>query len=142
MYAGPEESPGYLLWRVNALWKSSIEKVLKTLDLTHPQFVVLATTGWLTQDGIHTNQITISQTAGLDPNTTSQILRSLEKKKLIERIHSIDERAKSPMLTAKGKEILSQAMPAVEKADAIFFNVLPSKELNSLILLFKELAKI
>lgn len=138
-YATPEESPGYLLWRVSTQWRSSIEDVLKPLDLTHPQFVVLAATGWLTQKGEHVRQVDIGRMAGLDPNTTSQILRGLEAKNCIKRIQSIDERSKSPMLTAKGSEKLALALPAVEKADTEFFNVLQVKEMKSLLGFFQKL---
>ncbi|MBA3752097.1 hypothetical protein H0X06_04870 [Candidatus Dependentiae bacterium] len=91
----PEQSLGFLLWHISTRWRSSIEKVTSSFSLTHPQFVILATTGWLTQDNKGTNQASIGVLASLDPNTTSQILRSLELKKLIERKTSLDGREKS-----------------------------------------------
>lgn len=80
--------------------------------------------------------------AGLDPNTTSQILIGLEQKTLIERIQSTDARAKHPKLTSKGKSILIKALPAVEKQDAEFFNKLTKRELQQLIQLFQKLQDI
>ena len=94
LFKTPKESPGYLLWRVSLAWRSVIEEVLKPLNLTHPQFVVLATTAWLTKSGDHINQIDISKASRLDPNTTSQILRGLEAKNLIKRTRFINERSK------------------------------------------------
>lgn len=135
----PEESPGYLLWRISMKWRNSIEAVLKPLDLTHPQFVVLAATGWLTRKNEKMAQITIGKTAGLDPNTTSQILRTLEAKKLITRTHSTNERSKNPMLTALGSDKLAQALPAVEQADAVYFNTLTSQESDELVMIFQKL---
>jgi DNA-binding MarR family transcriptional regulator len=85
VFQAPEDSPGYLLWRVSTQWRREIEVALKPFDLTHPQFVILATTGWLTKQGAKVSQIEIGQQAGLDPNTTSQILRGLEAKALIAR---------------------------------------------------------
>lgn len=123
-HSGPEESPGFLLWRASTLWRRTLEKKLKSFDLTHPQFVILATTAWLTKDGNEASQADISRQAGLDPNTTSQILRGLEKKALIQRHNTFNERNKHPTLTAKGSKILSQALPAVEKEDAEFFGKL------------------
>ena len=122
MYAAPEESPGFLLWRVSTLWRRAIEAVLKPLDLTHPQFVVLATTGWLIKAQEKVSQADIGKLVSLDPNTTSQILRGLEIKKLITRSHSIDERSKYPKLTKEGSQRLSKALPLVEEADAQFFS--------------------
>lgn len=54
------------------------------MNLTHPQFVVLATLGWLTRTGDRVTQAAVGKMAGLDPNTTSQILKGLEQKGLIE----------------------------------------------------------
>lgn len=117
----PEESPGFLLWRASTQWRRAIEAVLKPLDLTHPQFVILATVAWLTKEDQKASQAEIGRQAGLDPNTTSQILRSLHAKSLIKRFRSKDERSKHPILTASGTQRLAEALPAVEKADAQFF---------------------
>jgi len=124
----PEESPGYLLWRVSTRWRRSIEEVLKPLKLTHPQFVVLAVTSWLTRTGEKASQAEIARHAGLDPNTTSQVLRGLQAKGPVERPRSIDERSKYPVLTEKGSRLLEKALPAVEGADAKFFAVLDLKK--------------
>lgn len=139
IHEGPEQSPGYLLWRISTSWRSSIENTLKSLSLTHPQFVVLATLGWLTRNGDKVNQLTVGNLAGLDPNTTSQILRGLEKKKLIQRQTAQDSREKNPLLTPKGIELLKIAMPIVEKKDAYFFEKLSSQELEMLNRLFIKL---
>jgi hypothetical protein len=79
----PGRSPGFLLCHVSITWRGSIEGVLKFLGLTHPQFVILATLGWLTRKGDRVNQAFIGKMAGLDPNTVSQILRGFEQKELI-----------------------------------------------------------
>jgi DNA-binding MarR family transcriptional regulator len=128
VHPSAEESPGFLLWRVSTLWRRAIEDVLKPLGLTHPQFVVLATTAWLTRAGKRASQAEIGRHAALDPNTTSQILRSLQAKGLIDRSHTADERSKYPILTTTGAESLAKAMPAVESADAGFFASVDLKE--------------
>lgn len=138
-YKTPNESPGYLLWKVSTYWRSTIEEVLKQHDLTHPQFVVLATTAWLTRDNKKISQIDVSKATCLDPNTTSQILRGLEKKKFIKRTRSLNERSKSPSLTTLGKERLALAMPAVEQADEAFFSTLNAQKTTDLITFFHTL---
>lgn len=139
VHEGPKQSPGFLLWHISTSWRSSIEAVLKTFGLTHPQFVVLATTGWLTRNGDFVSQVAIGRMAGLDPNTNSQILKGLEQKSLIKRDPSSDGRAKNVSLTTKGAGILNQALPAVEKADTNFFNSLTKNENDSLTSLFQKL---
>src|SRR5690242_18695678 len=133
IYEGPKQSPGFLLWHISTSWRSSIEAMLKPLGLTHPQFVILAITGWLTRNGERITQVAIGKMGGLDPNTTSQIIKGLEQKNLIKREQSSDGRAKNVTLTAKGSEMLSQALPAVEKADGEFFNMLKVGEKSSLL---------
>lgn len=135
----PKQSPGFLLWHISTSWRSSIESVLKSLGLTHPQFVVLATLGWLTKNGDLVTQVAIGKMAGLDPNTNSQIIKGLEQKELIQRVQSSDGRAKNVSLTPAGSNILNQALPAVEKADSHFFNLLSTKELSLLTQTFQKL---
>ena len=127
-----EDSPGFLLWRASTLWRRAIERVLKPLDLTHPQFVVLATIAWLTKDEKKVSQADISRHIGLDPNTTSQILRSLQTKNLIERPRTKDERSKSPTLTETGSQLLAKALPAVESADGHFFSPVNLRRMNAM----------
>ena len=138
-YKTPDESPGYLLWRVSTQWRSAIEEVLKPLNLTHPQFVLLATLGWLTKDGNTVNQVEVGRMAGLDPNTTSQILRGLEAKKFIKRTHWVNERSKNPVVTPMGAEVLAQSLPAVEQADIQFFAKLMDGQVETMVQLFQKL---
>ena len=141
IYKRAEDSPGYVLLKVSLEWRSMIEDALQQFDLTHPQFIMLATTAWLTQNNEKISQIDISRTAGFDPNTTSQILRGLEAKKLIKRTRSLNERSKSPMLTTLGAEVLSQALPVVESTDQFFFDRLNEDEMAQFMFLFAKLMK-
>lgn len=138
-YSGPKHSPGYLLWQVSTSWRSSVEAILKEFELTHPQFVIMACTGWLTRNGKFATQVMVGKMAGLDPNTTSQIIKGLEKKEWISRSSSLDARAKNVSLTSKGSEVLSYALPAVEKEDTHFFKTLSSEEMSTLLMLFQKL---
>lgn len=140
-YKTPEHSPGYLLWRINTQWRTAIETVLKRYDLTHPQFVVLASLGWLTRKTPHISQVEIGRAAGLDPNTLSQIIRGLEAKKMIKRVQKIDARSKNPVLTSMGSDVLARALPAVEAADAEFFSPLTPAESDALLMIFQKLIK-
>lgn len=137
----PETSPGYLLWQISTQWRNAIEVVLKPLGLTHPQFVILASLGWLTRKNNKVTQAHIGKSVSLDPNTTSQILRGLEAKKLIKRTQLCDERSKNPVLTNAGSCLLAVAVPAVEKADAQFFSTLSTEESTKLLHIFQLLMK-
>ena len=99
LHRGPESSPGFLLWHMSTAWRRSIEAILQGFGLTHPQFVILAALGWLTKNGDLVSQAAIGKMVCLDPNTTSQIIKGLEQKGLVERQPSSDGRAKNPLLT-------------------------------------------
>jgi len=121
-FEGPEESPGFLLWQVSTRWRRQIEAALATLGLTHPQFVLLASVGWLTRDQLLVTQVELARHCGTDITMTSQVLRALEKKGWIERVQKEgDERSKCPRLTVKGAKLVEQALPLVESVDRRFF---------------------
>src|SRR6185369_14007578 len=71
----PETSPGFLLWHITLRWQREIAAVLTPLDLTHVQFVLLASTWWLNTKGQDPNQLTLAQQAGTDVKMTSEVLR-------------------------------------------------------------------
>lgn len=123
-----EESSGFLLWQVTTLWQREIRKVLEPYDITHSQFVLLASTQWLTLQKQDVTQILLSSHTKIDPMTTSTVLRTLQQKGLVQRAeHSTDTRAKTVVLTEQGKKIVRQAVKAVEHFDKLFFEVLGEK---------------
>ena len=115
--------------RVYNKWHSMIKKELKKMNLTHPQFVVLASLAYLSQNGNEVTQIMISKLSGIDVMTVSQILNLLEKNDFVKRKeHSRDTRAKAVILSKKGEEVLQKAVPLVEQIDEIFFEKLDTDE--------------
>ncbi len=139
VYDTPARSPGFLLWHISTSWRRQIETALKQLSITHPQFVVLATLGWLTRKGDLVTQAALGTLAGLDPNTLSQVIKGLEQKGLVRRIASSDSRAKHPLLTAQGNEVVTKALPIVETADSQFFSGITPEEMQQLIHIFQKI---
>jgi len=124
-----EKSTGLLFMRVYNKWHSMIKKELKKMNLTHPQFVVLASLAYLLQDSDEVTQVMISKLSGIDVMTVSQILNLLEKNDFVKRKeHSRDTRAKAVILNKKGEEALQKAVPLVEQIDEIFFEKLDTDE--------------
>jgi DNA-binding MarR family transcriptional regulator len=118
----PGESPGFLLWRATLRWQRMVAAALSTMDLTHVPFVLLACAWWLNRRGEVPNQLAVARQAGTDVKMTSQVLRTLEDKGLIERYTDAgDTRAKRVRVTDKGAELAPKAIAAVEQADAEFF---------------------
>jgi DNA-binding MarR family transcriptional regulator len=119
---GPAASPGFVLWHLTLAWQRAIAAVLEPLGLTHVQFVLLACAWWLGRQGQVPNQLQLARQAGTDVKMTSQVLRRLEAKGLLERqVDPEDTRARRLHLTAKGQRLARRAIAAVEQADARFF---------------------
>jgi DNA-binding MarR family transcriptional regulator len=123
-----EDSSGFLLWQVTSLWQREIRKALEPFDLTHSQFVLLASTYWLTLHNEEVTQIRLSTHTKIDPMTTSTVLRTLQTKGLLKRQeHSTDTRAKTVALTDAGEKVIKLAVKTVEKFDKSFFSPLGNK---------------
>lgn len=129
----PSESTGFLLWKVNNLWQREIRKTLKKYNLTHTQFVILATTVWLSDSNSDLRQVEIANQIEIDKMLTSNVLRTLEKNGLLERSeHKTDTRAKTIQPTKKGIELLQKAVREVEEFDDRFFGRIENiKEFNN-----------
>jgi DNA-binding MarR family transcriptional regulator len=120
-FAGPRESPGFLLWKVSNAWQRRQRAALQPFGLTHSQFVILATATWFGASEALT-QARLSELSGVDPMTTSQVVRTLEAAGLLERRdHPDDPRAKAIAVTAAGREKAREALTVVEATDAAFF---------------------
>lgn len=127
---GPAESPGFVLWHVSLRWQRAVTAALVPLDLTHVQFVLLACAWWLTEQGETPTQVELAAQAGTDIKMTSQVLKTLENKGLLERRPSrVDARAKTVHPTAAGRALAARAVTTVEDVDAEFFGPAGAGEL-------------
>jgi MarR family transcriptional regulator, organic hydroperoxide resistance regulator len=121
----PEDSSGFLLWQVTNMWQRAIRQALAPYDITHSQFVLLASILWLSESGAPITQIVLSGHTKIDPMTTSIVLRTLQKKQLITRTeHATDTRAKTVCLTPQGRTLAAQAIKIIEEFDRDFFSQL------------------
>jgi DNA-binding MarR family transcriptional regulator len=136
----PEDSPGFLLWHVTLRWQRAMIAALAPLDLTHVQFVLLATTWWLNSRGQDPNQLSLARQAGTDVKMTSEVLRKLEAKGLLVRpVDSADTRARRLRVTSQGAELAVRALAVVETADAEFFRA--TKDAGALVAMLRPLAR-
>lgn len=120
---GPASSPGFLLWHVTHAWQRAVAAALGPLELTHVQFVLLACVWWLEEQGCTPNQLQLARQAGTDVKMTSQVLRKLEAKGLIERtVDPSDSRARRLRPTRDGARLAGRAVVAVDDVDARFFS--------------------
>jgi DNA-binding MarR family transcriptional regulator len=125
----PNDSPGFLLWHATLRWQRGIAHALAPLDLTHVQFVLLACTWWLNEQGERPTQIALAAQAGTDIKMTSQVVRNLERKGLIEReVDAADTRARRLQVTKRGRRLALRAIAVVEQVDSDFFAGVPERQ--------------
>jgi DNA-binding MarR family transcriptional regulator len=129
-HASADDSTGLLLWQVTNRWQAAQRAALKPFDLTHVQFVLLASLTWLDVDGPVTQRV-LADHAVTDPMMTSQVLRALEVRGLVRRdAHPTDKRAWSLTATPTGRALANRANVAVEACDREFFGVLDGEKLR------------
>ncbi|BAB51062.1 MarR family transcriptional regulator [Mesorhizobium erdmanii] len=133
-FSGPSESPGLLLWRTTMRWQRVMTAALAPLDLTHVQFVLLASAMWLGRNGEPPNQVQLAAQAGTEVKMTSDVVARLEAKGLIAReADPRDSRAKVIRVTPAGAAAARRAIVAVETADAAFFEPVDEAQLVGLL---------
>lgn len=122
--SGAQPSPGLALWRVTHSWQRAVRDALAPFDLTHVQCVLLSTLTDMRRTAPVT-QRELADAAGTEVMMTSQVVRALEKKGLIQRgAHPSDKRAVALTPTAEGAKMAQRANAAVEVADAAYFGPL------------------
>ena len=139
-YPDAQSSPGLALWRASNAWQKRIRAALAPHDLTHVQYVLLASLTWMDRTAPVT-QRDLAQHAELDVMMTSQVLRTLETKGYIRREpHPDDKRAIALQPTTQGIELANIATHDVESADAAYFASLNPVEREGLVTTLQGLA--
>ena len=122
------------------IWQRQIKRALEPHDISHAQFVIMATLMWFEDHHYDTTQILIVNCSKLDKMTVSKSLRKLVALGCVHRIeHETDTRAKSVSLTKKGKEMVRTLVPIVEGIDRTFFGKASHKEQKSLVQILAKL---
>ena len=122
-------SIGFSYIKAYNIWHRKIKSELLNIGITHPQFVVLASLGYLKQHQNEVKQIDVANSADIDVMTISTIIRNLEKLELVHRTTSeLDTRAKVLSITTEGTQILNRALKIVEAIDTQFFSILKDDE--------------
>lgn len=116
------EVSGFLLYSAYFAWKRKIESTLLPHDLTHVQFMLLMTLGFLKKDGADVSQNDLAKFLSFDVTMTSQVLRALEKRGLLKRSQKEgDERSKFSELTDAGVTKIQGAAKDLLAAEESFF---------------------
>lgn len=118
----PNASRAALLERVTTHWVVQLRMALTPLDLTPAQYALLVAAAWLNAKRAAVRQSEIAAHANTDPVMTSEVLRTLESRGLLERApHPTDRRAKSILVTEAGGALADKARRLVEATETRFF---------------------
>lgn len=138
-YSNAADSPGLALWRVTNAWQRHVRAALSPHDLTHVQFVLLASLTWMNRSEPVT-QRDLAAHAGTDVMMTSQVVRALEAKDLVTRApHPTDGRAVTLSPTPAGAALANRANLDVEGADQEFFGALLPEDRTQFTLILHDL---
>ena len=117
-----EAIAGFLLWQVSKLWQRHLTLALEDLRLPSTQAVILANVLRLSEEGLTVTQSALSKATKVDTMTTSQALRSLERKQLITRQVSKDDlRANQVLLTQRGRKAAWKTITRLAAVHKAFF---------------------
>ncbi len=118
------DGPGAALWRAANLWQRRQREALARYRLTPVQFLLLAGLADLAGSGPVT-QVALARLCGADPMMVSQVVRDLEKMRLVRRAsHPGDLRARALALTGEGRRMFDRVAPAVAEVQHEVFGVL------------------
>jgi DNA-binding MarR family transcriptional regulator len=129
-HAEADDSPGFLLWKVTALWQGTLAGLLGGFGITQTQYAILASLRWFEERGEPATQTHLAEHAKLEKMTLSKAIRRLEEDGLVKRARSSsDGRATQVRVTAKGRKLTEAAIVAIEEADDRFFAGLSAADL-------------
>jgi DNA-binding MarR family transcriptional regulator len=127
-----DDSPGFLLWRVIALWQGKLADIFGEFGITQTQFAILASLRWFELQRTPPTQARLVEHAKIDKMTLSKAIRKLEANGYVLREASVlDTRAIQICFTDNGRQLIHQAILAVERADDEFFSCLTDAQLAS-----------
>lgn len=125
---------GYALMHAAQTWRTEATAVLREHGLTVPQFlVVMALYRQARHDWAPLSQSEVGDRLGMDANTTSQIVRGLEKRGILARQpHPTDARSRVLTLTADGVERARRASADARALGDRYFSVITPRQLEDL----------
>jgi MarR family transcriptional regulator, 2-MHQ and catechol-resistance regulon repressor len=122
--------------RFSLLSHKQLENDLEKLDLTPPQFYVLATIGYA--GGLPFGEIGAKMMVTVS-NLTGIVDRLEEKKLVIRKRDDNDRRVVHVVLTEKGTKLYKSTIPLFEKSVSRIFSSLDKSEQRELSALFRKL---
>ena len=117
--------PGFLIRRLHQLHVAVFLEECGDYDVTPVQYAVLS----VLYRGKALDQVSVAAEVGIDRNNAADVLRRLERRGFIERLHSErDRRAKLNAITESGCRFVEDAHGAMERAQDRFTDSLSARD--------------
>jgi DNA-binding MarR family transcriptional regulator len=125
---------GYALLHAAQTWRTEATAVLRPHGLTVPQFlVVMALYRQARHDWPPLTQTEVGTRLGMDANTTSQVVRGLERRDILRRDrHPGDARALALTLSTAGLETARSASADARRLNDVYFSAVTTEQLAEL----------
>ena len=121
----PDGGLGYALSRAARAWRGEVERALPAGVTSAQFFVLMAIRRAEIRRRVGPTQHDIAERLDMDPNTASQVIRSLEHHRLLARsAHPRDGRAWTLTLTDSGRATAVDCSRRVRSVNANFFGIL------------------
>ena len=119
------DSTGILLWQATNRWLRQVQAVLAPHGLTYVQFLLLAAIADRPDANEAPTQVDLARRLRADVMMTSQVLRALERRRLVVRdLDPRDARARQVRLTAAGARLVERVSAIVGAAEDAYFAAL------------------
>ena len=119
-----------LVWQTSNLWQSKIRLLLKNVNITFNEYLILETLYKLQQNLENITQQDICKNSSIDRSVVSLKINSLEEKKLLSRSQPKDKRSNVLILTNNGKLLVESLIKNIDNQENIIFEKLGSEVFN------------
>lgn len=131
-----DQSPGFLIRRLQQVSVALFIRSLKEFDLTPLQYTILS----IIKREKNIDQISIARQSILDTSTVRDIVERLEDKGLIQRtVGERDRRTRNASITKAGEQTLEAASPNIRITQSELLSPLTAKEARTFISLLEKM---
>ena len=125
-----ENRIGLLIWQTSNLWQSRIRKQIIQFNISFNEYIILETIYNLSKSLSNINQVDIVKNSFIDKSVVSAKLTQLNKKKLIKKMSSNDNRSNKLALTREGIIVVENIINDVIEVENVFFSKLNQETFN------------
>ena len=137
-YADLWSRPGFLVRRMHQIHIGLFADECRDYDITPIQFAILT----VLYSGTALDQITLSNSVGIDRTSGADVIRRLYGRGLVERVPSEeDRRAKLVHITDEGKALVRKMQPNMERAQERFLSPLSAAEQSTFIAIVEKIIR-